>query len=74
MKISEIIAYVIHWILYSLGIIFKDIKEKLNGTEVIENNMFVGTGEVHPIASIFLQLTLFFLIFWFVTFIFKLIF
>tara|TARA_B100000963_G_scaffold326184_1_gene313020 strand:+ start:3814 stop:4494 length:681 start_codon:yes stop_codon:yes gene_type:complete len=74
LPVNDFFAFIILAILFSLGFIFKDIKEKLNGTEVGENNMFVGTGEVHPVAGIFLQLTLFFLFFWFINFIFKLIF
>ena len=74
LPVGDFFSFIILAILFSLVIIFKDIKEKLNGTEVSEHNMFEGNGEVHPISYIFFQLTLFFLIFWFITFIFKLIF
>ena len=73
LPVNDFFAFIILAILSSLVITFKDIKEKLNGTEVSEHNMFEGNGEAHPISSIFFLLTLFFLIFWFITFIFKLI-
>ena len=74
LSVNDFFAFIILAILFTFMIIFTDIKEILNGTEVGESSIFAGDGETHPIASIFLQLTLFFLIFWFITFMFKLIF